>query len=381
MMLKLIIFCFGIVYIPQLNAQNSSFEVYGNLNDIKDGLVAYLVLNEKNDTIETSIIKEGKFNFKGTLNESIAWASVRISNVLDWPVFFLEKNKKIEIEGSVNNWINAIIRGSKETDLLICFKKKLRNLEHDYKQLNELATLDTLNYLSIKAAAQKKLDSAYIVKMNLIHENPDSGYVAWLIYKTKELSLEQKDVEFQKLNESAKESEFGRSLGNYLKSQRKSNKLVKYSTIPNLKIELIEGDETLLREMIQKNKLTLLDFWASWCWPCREMTPELKKIYDSYHNEGFGIISLSLDKNEKAWREAVSKDNMVWINARASKSEGDPTDIFDIHALPSMILIDKECRIIAIKNGLSKAGAFGFDPGNEIHSLKEILQQVLIKGK
>ncbi len=95
------------------------------------------------------------------------------------------------------------------------------------------------------------------------------------------------------------------------------------------------------------NKFVLIDFWASWCRPCRASNPELKILYDKYKEKGFGILGVSLDEDKKAWKKAIIQDGLRWTQLNDEKSfEGDLPKYYGIGVVPQKILIDNQGKII-----------------------------------
>jgi len=119
------------------------------------------------------------------------------------------------------------------------------------------------------------------------------------------------------------------------------------SEAPEIALPDPQGDT--IRLSSTRGKVVLLDFWASWCNPCRKENPNLVKVYDTYHNKGFEIFQVSLDKTKDAWLEGIQKDNLEkWIHVSDIKYWNSiVVPLYKIEAIPSNYLLDKEGRIIA----------------------------------
>ncbi len=109
----------------------------------------------------------------------------------------------------------------------------------------------------------------------------------------------------------------------------------------------LKGDSIRLSSM--KGKVFLLDFWASWCVPCRFSNKQLVKLYARYKDKGFEILGVSLDDNKNAWKKAVSKDKISWLQINDNGGWDALTAIkWNINAIPASFLIDKDGNVVAI---------------------------------
>jgi len=98
-----------------------------------------------------------------------------------------------------------------------------------------------------------------------------------------------------------------------------------------------------------KGKVVLIDFWASWCGPCRRENPNVRRVYSLYHDKGFEIYSVSLDRDAASWKRAINDDNLVWPNhvsdLKQWQSEG--AAIYGVRSIPATFLLNREGRIVA----------------------------------
>lgn len=116
---------------------------------------------------------------------------------------------------------------------------------------------------------------------------------------------------------------------------------------PELAFKNPEGKILKLSDL--RGKVVLIDFWASWCGPCRRENPNVRRIYGLYHDKGFEIYSVSLDRDGEAWKQAIQADKLVWPNhvsdLKQWQSEG--AAIYGVRSIPATFLLDREGRIVA----------------------------------
>jgi thiol-disulfide isomerase/thioredoxin len=116
--------------------------------------------------------------------------------------------------------------------------------------------------------------------------------------------------------------------------------------VPELSGTTLDGTEISLEDF--RGKVVLLDFWATWCPPCVEGLPEIKQVYEKYHEQGFEIIGISLDQNIEPLNEFIAEENLAWVNLFDADQESSLADQFSITSIPSLFLLDQEGTIVAL---------------------------------
>lgn len=122
----------------------------------------------------------------------------------------------------------------------------------------------------------------------------------------------------------------------------------KENVFGNFEIPDIERNYISTTDEIRKNNITIIDFWASWCGPCRREMPVIVNMYNKYKDKGLGIIGISLDSEYDAWKKAIDNDNMTWLqlselrgwDCTAAQTNG-------VQAIPHTIVVDKNSKILA----------------------------------
>ena len=115
---------------------------------------------------------------------------------------------------------------------------------------------------------------------------------------------------------------------------------------PDFTISSIDGKTVRLSDY--KGKYVMVDFWASWCVPCRQENPNVLKQYNTYHKKGFNVLGVSLDKDKAAWQKAVNDDKLAWTQTSDLESFGGPVEqLYHIEAIPSNFIVDPRGNIAA----------------------------------
>jgi peroxiredoxin len=294
--------------------QNTGNDFRGKTNNLKDGTKLYLVSPLNNKRVDSFVVKNNSFSFKISLDNSPSLYV--LENNSEYKYFWLE-NHSMTFDASKTDFKNAKITGSKTQDI--------------FQKLNE-----TKNNLSKKE--KQKVD------IEFIQNNPNSNISSALLCNNMyTLGKEKTSEYFKTLSLKSKSSEFGKMALGYIEL----NKEVKIGEhFVDFEMNGINGNPKKLSAF--EGKTILLEFWASWCGPCRQENPDLVKIYEQFKDKGFEIFAVSQDTNKDNWIRAIEKDKLKWKHVNDLKgNSNEAAFIYGVHSLPNNFLIDENGIIIA----------------------------------
>jgi thiol-disulfide isomerase/thioredoxin len=227
------------------------------------------------------------------------------------------------------------------------------------KEKKDEATLASLKEAAndAKDAMDPYYEQLLVIDRNFMDKHPASFVTASILrYRIGGMQLNEAEARYNKMSDAIKNSSLGKELRKQVDGLRMGSPGVKAYMFASKELR---GEPLTLADY--KGKYVLVDFWASWCVPCRKGNPHLLSLYSKYKDKGFDIIGVSDDDNNlEAWRKAVEKDQIgVWKHVlRGLKWNGntpdrstDISDNFGIHSLPTKILIDPNGVIIGRYGG------------------------------
>jgi thiol-disulfide isomerase/thioredoxin len=265
--------------------------------------------------------------------------------------FFLE-NSPINIEADYRHLKNVKVSGSKSQNVYTQFEKSKKvildnyyKLSADYKKIVAEQNADSAKVLEQKI---KDTDTdLFNLVVNTIKENPTSYTSLYIALRNKYYFLSKESSYLgniiSMLSSKILESPYGEQLINF---QAKLMKLDKGKKAPQIELKTIENKAFKLSQ--HKAKLTLVDFWASWCPYCRDENPNLVNLYKKHGKAGFTIVAVSLDKDRNKWKEAIKQDGLKAVHVSDLKGwKSKAVQDYLVSGIPSNFLLDAEGKIIA----------------------------------
>lgn len=336
--------------------KGGNFELKGNFTNTKGETIYLEKLGSNEPVVVDSAVIDDKGDFKFTnYTPKIGFYRVK-SSPQNFAMLVLDSADKVTLSGNMNDLGNSYkVEGSAETKLFIEYNEisKQRDLR-----------LDSLNKAFQALMEVNKMDSKKMDSLSKLFEAPYNSIVGasneLLIDKLKQnVSMYSSLIAIQAL-EPDQYADVYKALDAGLSGKFPNDNNVKMfhgvvasmlattigQTAPDINLTTPEGKELSLSSF--KGKVVLIDFWASWCGPCRKEMPNVVKAYAKFKNKGFEIFGVSLDMDKDRWIEAIAKDGITWPQVSDLKQWGSSVvKLYNIQGIPYTVLLDKEGKILA----------------------------------
>jgi len=341
----------------------NKFSIEGTATGIKDGTKVYLEGSGEMGPmpIDTVEVKDGKFEFEGK-SELPEIGFISIDGVID-PQFQTRKMVPLIIEkGSVEVVFNkdeiqkSQISGTTNNDKFAEYNKKADVI---YKKLQAFQTANQ----EAMIAAQKSKDEATIKKLqtqylaivdemdkqsiDFIKNNPDAFLSVLLLenfISRGKLPTSEVKSYFDKLDSSLLATKSAKNTKKMIDAKLKNEK---GQQAQDFSAKTPDGKTVSLKQVL--GKVTIIDFWASWCEPCRKENPSVVALYNELHAKGLNIIGVSMDDDATKWKEAIAKDKLTWTQVSTLKGfQVDPiAKQYNVNQIPSTFILDAKGNIVA----------------------------------
>ena len=338
------------VFVSLTACEDKSYTISGTAEGFNNGDTLY-VTNDLDTAapIDTIIINDGKFSYKGKADSVMLCMIYAKSQPFLSVIYFAEPGKialslsqdpgKSTVSGTPSNdgWQELNDHTAKFYNQLMELTAPLYSDDITEERRKEIA--DSVSLIN----RQMMKDVVDICEKNI---NNELGYFLLVNYESEDefFTVDKRRELIAKLPADKRNSPQIKEVEELLKSfeASKTGQALPSFTLPDDKDNAIS-----LSDEIAKNKLTILDFWASWCGPCRHEMPNMKELVAEFGDKGLAIIGISLDDDKDAWLQAISELGLTWLQTNDTGSANpSPQKYFHVNAIPFTVVVDSKGTIL-----------------------------------
>lgn len=322
----------GLFLWVNVSAQEKETRLYGEFAKA-EGDIIYLIWNRK--CIDSVKVQQGKFEFD-------------VRNADDGLYTLVRKPSNGQQES-----LNVYVIDGRETKLIIsgAYDKRYQEpvLQHQSEGNEVQETLSELDALVAEKRFQITDGEEYDKLFLDVLKRGDivTLYALWkyaFIYEQK-LSTEQCEEVFDNLNTETKKFQMAINLKRRYEQMKT---YMKGAQAPDFTLPSTEGKSVTLSSFLAGKKLVLIDFWASWCAPCKYEGKNIKAIYEQFHKKGFDVLGVSLDDDAEKWKQAIQEEGYAWTHVCDLKGwETPPRHLYNFHGVPCIMLVDGNGKVVA----------------------------------
>lgn len=294
--------------------------------------------------IDSAVIKNDLATMTAPIDDPQILYALKVKGMRGSMPFFAD-NQDVTIVGDMHNPDAVAIMASETQTELDAYNDHLHELqvqviEHYQAMNNAIEEGDSIMMDSLTNVGTSLLDNMNSYRDEYVKEHADSFLAHYILNESKQ----EYEIPYLKelMSNFTSESIYTKELNEYIAQKER---LEVGQPFIDFTLNTKDDTELVLSQLIPQNKLTLVDFWASWCGPCRHENPVVKAAYEQFHELGFDVVGVSVDQDEAAWLQAVEEDQLPWTQVRDAENKVS-TD-YMIYYIPSNFLFDQEGTMVA----------------------------------
>ena len=330
----------------------TGYEVTGSIEGpLEEGTQVFLRKSDENMRAipgDTAQITNGSFRFSGeAAAPELRYIFIEGVNA-GIPVFV--ENGSISITAHRDSLGSAEVEGTLQNEYYSDFVEGTRQLMDRRNAINSemqvaMQSRDSANMNALRDEFFELQGSAVDFEKTFIAEHPDALISAMVLSRMlQSQSLPHSEIAdlFNGLDESIRMSALGVNMNTQISSQERTSV---GSRAPDFSAPTPSGEALALNDVL--GKVTLVDFWAAWCRPCRAENPNIVKVYEKYKDKGLTILGVSLDRNAADWKKAIEQDGLTWHHVSNVRYFDEIAELYNVRAIPASFILDENGVILA----------------------------------
>ena len=364
--MKKLLFIFAAALMAASCGSGDGYTIKGTITGDSDKLVngtAYLFNRDGDNPVRDTVeIINGKFKFTGTVTSPEPFI-ITVDGVPGMLSIFLE-NAGFTVTASEDNLAEATVTGGAAQTMMNRYNDGAKAIAEKYAIEDVVKVLRSADATEEDKDAASKTYEEYQAEVEsmkdaLVAEAPVSHFALFFLtqdYYYMDVNELAEKVAAYKADPAFAGNNMLAKVDNYV---QKELALAPGNPAPDFTLNNTKGNPLTLSDVYKKNKVTMVDFWASWCPPCRAFNPELVKIYKKYHKMGLEIVGVSLDRDHDAWLKGIKDDKLTWYHVSDLKYwQSEVGKLYNVNYIPQNTFVDAEGNIIGRKVAEDEIEAF-----------------------
>jgi len=352
----------GVLMMLAACSTSKDFTIEATVDGLPDGTVMKLTpaaTHQQEESVATAVVENGAFKF------SVPSESPRIYFLGPEGIFgqfkvLAQTGDKIKVTGKAvldgerYRFEDIVITGSPLQDeyeskiasraglddLYAAMRVKMDSLSPLRQQAIEAKNDELADEIYQQMVVEEKgfFDTVESITLGIIRDNAQTWWGPMLALDMFSYLTEEQKSLYDGFSDEAKQSYYGQIMKRYVAPESAVG-----APLPAFSLAGENGSQTTVSGAAKGKKYVLVDFWASWCAPCRKEIPNLKALYEKYAAKGFEIVSISIDSDKKAWEKALEEEQLPWPNYL---DDGSAAKACNVRAVPTMYLLDEKGSVL-----------------------------------